>query len=79
MKDEFSDRHQAIKLRLAGHSVEYICQTLGRSREWFHTWWRRYQAMGHRRALRPDAGQSPTAGLFNLNSSSCSRDHVLKR
>jgi putative transposase len=46
MKDEFSDRHQAIKLRLAGHSVEYICQTLGRSREWFHTWWRRYQAMG---------------------------------
>ncbi len=46
VKDEFSDRHQAIKLRLAGHSVEYICQTLGRSREWFHTWWRRYQAMG---------------------------------
>ena len=53
MKDEFSDRHQAIKLRLAGHSVEYICQTLGRSREWFHTWWRRYQAMG-------------VAGLYDL-------------
>jgi putative transposase len=46
MKDEFSDRHQAIKLRLAGRSVEDICQDLGRSREWFHTWWRRYQAMG---------------------------------
>jgi len=46
MKDEFSDRHQAIKLRLAGRSVESICQTLGRSREWFHTWWRRYQALG---------------------------------
>ena len=46
MKDEFSDRHQAIKLRLAGHSVESICQTLGRSREWFHFWWRRYQAQG---------------------------------
>ena len=46
MKDEFSDRHQAIKLRLAGRSVESICQTLGRSREWFHTWWRRYQAQG---------------------------------
>lgn len=46
MKDEFSDRHQAIKLRLAGQSVEVICQTLERSREWFHTWWRRYQAMG---------------------------------
>jgi putative transposase len=53
MKDEFSDRHQAIKLRLAGHLVESICQTLGRSREWFHTWWRRYQAMG-------------VAGLYDL-------------
>jgi transposase InsO family protein len=46
MKDEFSDRHQAIKMRLAGQSVEVICQTLERSREWFHTWWRRYRAMG---------------------------------
>jgi len=46
MKDEFSDRHQAIKLRLAGQSVEVICQNLERSREWFHTWWRRYQALG---------------------------------
>jgi putative transposase len=46
MKDEFSDRYQAIKLRLAGYLVAYICQLLGRTREWFHTWWRRYQAMG---------------------------------
>jgi len=46
MKNEFSDRHQAIKLKLAGRSVKYICQALGRSREWFHRWWRRYQAMG---------------------------------
>jgi len=46
MKDEFTDRHQAIKLRLAGRSVEAISQALGRSREWFHTWCRRYQAMG---------------------------------
>jgi len=53
MKDEFSDRHQAIKMRLAGQSVEVICQTLERSHEWFHTWWRRYQAMG-------------TAGLYDL-------------
>ena len=53
MKDEFSDRHQAIKLRLAGQSVEVICQTLERSREWFHTWWRRYQALG-------------AAGLYDL-------------
>jgi transposase InsO family protein len=55
MKDEFSDRHRAIKLRLAGYPVEYICQTLGRSREWFHMWWRRYQAMG-------------IAGLYDLTS-----------
>ena len=53
MKDEFSDRHQAIKMRLAGQSVEAICQTLDRSREWFHTWWRRYQTMG-------------VAGLYDL-------------
>ncbi len=46
MKDEFSDRHQAIRLRLAGRTAEDICLTLGRSRAWFHTWWRRYQALG---------------------------------
>ena len=53
MKDEFSDRHQAIRLRLAGQSVEHtrtcggagVCQVLGRSRVWFHIWWRRYQAL----------------------------------
>jgi transposase InsO family protein len=53
MKDEFSDRHQAIKMRLAGQSVEVICQSLERSRDWFHLWWRRYQAMG-------------TAGLYDM-------------
>ena len=46
VKDEFSDRHQAIKLRLAGRAVDEICQALGHSHDWFHTWWRRYQAMG---------------------------------
>jgi transposase InsO family protein len=46
MNDEFSDRHQAIRLRLAGQPVAHICQALGRSRVWFHTWWRRYQALG---------------------------------
>jgi putative transposase len=46
MKDEFSDRHQAIRLRLAGQPVEDICQILGRSRVWFHIWWRRYEALG---------------------------------
>ncbi len=53
MKDEFADRYRAIKLRLAGQSVEQICRVLGRSRAWFHGWWRRYRAYG------PD-------GLFDL-------------
>jgi putative transposase len=46
MNTEFADRQQAIKLRLAGHSVEEIGHLLGRSREWVHTWWRRYRALG---------------------------------
>jgi hypothetical protein len=46
MNNELSDRQQAIKLRLAGQSVEDICRLLGRSRDWFHTWWRRYRALG---------------------------------
>ncbi len=53
MNNELSDRQQAIKLRLAGQSVEEICRLVGRSRDWFHTWWRRYRALG------------PT-GLFDL-------------
>jgi transposase InsO family protein len=46
MNNEFADRQQAIKLRLAGKSVVEICQILGRSRKWFHMWWRRYRALG---------------------------------
>ena len=46
MNNEFADRQQAIKLRLAGKSAVEICQVLGRSRDWFHTWWRRYRALG---------------------------------
>jgi len=53
MKDEYSDRHQAIKMRLAGQSVEQIGRALNRSREWFHKWWNRYLELG------PD-------GLFDL-------------
>jgi transposase InsO family protein len=63
MKDEFSDRHQAIKLRLAGQSVETICHTLDRSREWFHTWWRRYQTLG-------------AAGLFDLSRARHQPAHI---
>jgi hypothetical protein len=40
-KDEYTDRHQAIKMRLDGPSVEHICRALSHSRERFHKWWRR--------------------------------------
>jgi transposase InsO family protein len=46
MSDELSIRQMAIRLRLAGESVESICSTLKRSKPWFHKWWQRYLAMG---------------------------------
>jgi len=46
MNTEFTDRQQAIKLRLAGHSVEEICRLLGHPASWFHVWWQRYRALG---------------------------------
>jgi putative transposase len=46
MTNELADRQQAIKLRLAGQSVDDICRILGRSHDWFHLWWRRYRANG---------------------------------
>jgi len=46
MDNELSDRQQAIKLRLAGRSVEEICQLVGHPTSWFHMWWRRYRALG---------------------------------
>jgi putative transposase len=46
MRDEFTARQRAITLRLSGRPVESICQALGRSRFWFHKWWRRYLESG---------------------------------
>ena len=46
MKDELSIRQIAIRLRLAGESVDSICTTLKRSKPWLHKWWQRYLAMG---------------------------------
>lgn len=46
MSDELSIRQMAIRLRLAGESVESICSTLKRSAPWFHKWWQRYLTMG---------------------------------
>ena len=53
MKDELSTRKTAIRLRLAGESVESICSTLKRSKRWFHKWWQRYLTLG-------------TEGLYDL-------------
>jgi len=57
MNNELTDRQFAIQWRLAGESVEAICQRLNRSEMWFHKWWRRYVADG------PD-------GLFDLSRAS---------
>ena len=46
MHDELSVRHTAIRMRLAGESVESICHILKRSEAWFYKWWRRYLEAG---------------------------------
>jgi putative transposase len=46
MHDELTTRQRAIRLRLAGRSVNYICSALGRVRAWFHKWWTRYLQAG---------------------------------
>jgi transposase InsO family protein len=46
MNDELAARHRAITLRLAGRPVKSICDAVGRSRIWFHKWWRRYLETG---------------------------------
>ena len=63
MRDEFTARQRAITLRLSGRPVESICQALGRSRFWFHKWWRRYLESG-------------TVGLYDLTHAT---HHVAQR
>jgi putative transposase len=46
MRDELSTRQAAIRLRLAGEKIDDICQTLNRTPQWFHKWWRRYLDTG---------------------------------
>jgi transposase InsO family protein len=46
MRDELSTRQAAIRMRMAGEKVEDICQTLNRTPQWFHKWWRRYMESG---------------------------------
>jgi putative transposase len=46
MHNELADRQKAISLRLAGETIESICTTLKRTRQWFHKWWQRYLTAG---------------------------------
>lgn len=46
MRNELSDRQQAIRMRLAGETVALICQTLHHSEAWVQKWWHRYLAAG---------------------------------
>lgn len=46
MSAEFHLRQRAVRQRLAGKPVTFICRQLERSRDWFYTWWQRYQAEG---------------------------------
>jgi putative transposase len=46
MHDELTARQRAIRLRLAGRSVNSICSALGRAKAWFHKWWGRYLQAG---------------------------------
>jgi Integrase core domain len=46
MHDELTARQRAIRLRLAGRSVNSICSALGRVKAWFPKWWGRYLQAG---------------------------------
>ena len=46
MSAEFYLRQRAVRQRLAGKPVTFICRQLERSRDWFYKWWQRYQEQG---------------------------------
>ena len=46
LNDELPARQRAIRLRLAGRTVKYICSALGRGEAWFHKGGRRYREAG---------------------------------
>jgi len=72
MQDELSMRHTAIRMRLAGESVETICRTLRRSETWYYKWWRRYleagptglydQTRGNRQVVKSDTTSYRASG-----------------
>jgi transposase InsO family protein len=46
MRNELSDRQQAIRMRLAGETMATIYRTLQRSEAWVRKWWHRYLDSG---------------------------------
>lgn len=46
MSHELKLRQQVIRMKEAGRTVNWICQQVERSREWFYKWWTRYLAEG---------------------------------
>jgi hypothetical protein len=46
MSTEIQRRQRAIRMRLAGKTVTWVCEQLQRGRDWFYTWWGRYQDQG---------------------------------
>jgi hypothetical protein len=46
MRNELSDRQQAIRMRLAGETIATIYRVLRRSDAWIRKWWRRYLNAG---------------------------------
>jgi len=46
MRNELSDRQQAIRMRLAGDTVSMISYALRRSGAWVRKWWQRYLTAG---------------------------------
>jgi transposase InsO family protein len=46
MHNEFSNRQQAVRMRLAGEPILHICNALHRSPAWVRKWWQRYVASG---------------------------------
>ncbi len=46
MSEEFRKRQQAVRLRLAGKSVSFICEKIGHCKSWFYKWWQRYLEQG---------------------------------
>ena len=46
MRNELSDRQQAIRMRLAGDTLSLISHALRRSDAWVRKWWQRYLTAG---------------------------------